>query len=266
MIRFLAALALTTSAAFAQTAPSLDAPTVSTQGTGPVALGFTLRGGVATSPEFFGSDDNDVSPDIGFSLNYLRLGRFEIGNPDPSFERQGFGFTGSFRFIDERNEGDDVILDGLGDVDTSVELGLGVEYVLGNFEAFGAVRYGIIGHNGFVGEIGANLIARPTDRWTLRVGPRVNFGDDEFAEEYFGVTAGQAASSVAGLPEFDADGGLISAGIELGATYQINDRWGIEGAVLYDELFDDAEDSPITSDDSTFSARIGITRRFTLGF
>ncbi|MEM7641782.1 MAG: MipA/OmpV family protein [Pseudomonadota bacterium] len=265
MIRYLAALALMTSAAAAQTDETLGQTTFSSQRSGP-ALGFTLRGGVATVPEYFGSEDNEIGPDVGFELNYLRLGRLEIGNPDPDFQKQGFGFTGSFRFIGEREEGEDSSLDGLGDVETSVELGVGVEYILNNFEAFGAVRYGVIGHDGIVGEIGANLIARPTDRWTLKLGPRVNFGDDEFAQEYFGITASQAASSIAGLPEFDADGGLISAGVEFGATYQINDRWGIEGAILYDELFDDAEDSPLSEDDSSFSARIGITRRFTLGF
>ncbi|MEM7488222.1 MAG: MipA/OmpV family protein [Pseudomonadota bacterium] len=266
MIRFLAALALTTSAAVAQTAPEPAETVMSSQGTGPVALGFTLNGGVATAPEYFGSVDNEATPQLGFTVNYLRLGRFELGNPDPLFERRGFGIIGSFRFIDERNEGADSSLDGLGDVETSVEIGLGVEYVLQNVEAFGAFRYGVIGHDGFVGELGVDAIMRPTDRLTLRAGPRVNLGDDDFAEEYFGISASQAASSVAGLPEFDADGGLISAGIRVGATYAINDRWGIEGFVLYDELLDDAEDSPISEDDSSFSAGIGLTRRFTLGF
>lgn len=47
-------------------------------------LSFTLRGGVASNPEYFGSDENTTGADVGFKFNFLRLpGGREIGNPDP---------------------------------------------------------------------------------------------------------------------------------------------------------------------------------------
>lgn len=263
----LSAIALIASSA-AVTAQDLGAPVFSSQSQGP-ALGFTLRGGVATAPEYFGSNDQEASPVLGGQLNYLRLGGFTFGNPDPLFEPRGLTFGGSFRFIDRREAADSPELLGLEDVDTSVELGGGLRYNTDNFAAFGDIRYGVIGHESFVGEVGADLIVRPTERLSLRAGPRVLFGDSDFASTYFGVTAAEEANSAiagTGFTEFDASGGVLSTGVEFGAAYRINDSWGIDATINYDRLRNDAADSPITRDDEQISASIGITRRFTLGF
>ncbi|MGB3407869.1 MAG: MipA/OmpV family protein [Jannaschia sp.] len=267
MLRLLAVLGcLSIAPAFAQ-AQDLSAPTLSTQGNGP-AIGFTLRGGVAASPSYFGSDSVEAAPDFGFNLNYLRLGGFTIGSPDPLYQPEGFGVTGSFRYIGERNAGDDPELTGLADVDASLELGVGLRYATPDFQVFGDVRYGVIGHESFVGELGADVFLRPTDRLTLRAGPRVFFGDSDYASTYFGVTAAESVASagVSNFAPFSASGGLLSSGVELGAGYQINDSWGVDAAIRYDRLRNDAADSPITVDDNQLSARIGLTRRFTLGF
>ncbi|MEO0861880.1 MAG: MipA/OmpV family protein [Pseudomonadota bacterium] len=249
--------------AVAQDVATPPATVFSSQGTGP-AIGFTLRGGVSSSPSYFGSDSNDVGPDIGFNLDYLRLGGFTIGSQDPLYQPRGFGATGSFRFIQERSASDDPELTGLADVDASLELGGGLRYAAENWQVYGNVRYGIIGHEAFVGELGADVFVRPSDRLTLRAGPRAFFGDSDYASTYFGVTAAESAAS--GLPAFDADGGLLTTGVELGAGYRLNDRWGVDAAIRYERLQNSAADSPISRDDSGVSARIGLTRRFTLGF
>jgi outer membrane scaffolding protein for murein synthesis (MipA/OmpV family) len=129
---------------------------------------------------------------------------------------------------------------------------------------FGRVRYGIVGHEAFVGELGGNVIARPSDRFSLRAGPRLLFGDSDYASTYFGVSAAEAGRS--SFDEFDAGGGLLTAGVGVEATYIINDNWGVEADLTYERLQNDAADSPITQDDDQWSARIGVTRRFTLGF
>ncbi|PWJ18197.1 MipA/OmpV family protein [Jannaschia seohaensis] len=260
MLRTIAALAcLAPAAALAQStdfAAPVDGP----------ALGFTLRGGVGTAPTYFGSDSNEAVPDIGFEFDYLNLGGFTFGDPDPLYRPQGFGFGGSLRYIGERDASDYDELTGLDDVDASLELGVGVSYSGANYEIFGNVRYGVIGHEGFVGELGADALIFPTDRLTLRAGPRAFFGDDTYASTYFGVTGAEAAASGGNLSAFEADGGLLSTGVEFGAGYRINDNWGIDAAITYERLRNSAEDSPISLDDDQISARIGLTRRFTLGF
>lgn len=258
----LAVLALTTAAASAQ---DLNAPVFSTQGTGP-ALGFTLRGGVQTAPEYFGSGSNEAGPALGASLNYLRLGGFTFGNPDPLYVPEGFGVTGSFRYIGERDDADSPELAGLEDIDAALEIGGGLRYATRDYQVFGNIRYGVIGHESFVGELGADVFLRPTDRLTLRAGPRALFGDSDYTSTYFGVTADESIASGGNFAAFEPDGGLVSTGIEVGAGYRINDNWGVDASLTYEKLRDDAADSPITTDDEQFRASIGVTRRFSLGF
>lgn len=228
-------------------------------------LMFTLRGGVASTPEYFGSDDNAIGADLGFSFNYLALrsGR-TFGNPDPWADSMGLTFGGSFRFIEERKTDDFAELAGLDDIDAAVELGVSLRYGTQNFAAFGEVRRGFGGHEGWVGEIGADAIMRPTDRLRLSMGPRLFFGDDAYSDTYFGITP---AESSAALPAYDPEGGMVSAGIEFGARYQINDVWGLEGAVTYEKFTDDAADSPIVKQgsDEQWGVRFGVTRVFSIG-
>ncbi|MCL3881281.1 MipA/OmpV family protein [Marivita sp. GX14005] len=228
-------------------------------------LVFTLRGGVLARPEYFGSDDYKAGADLGFRLNHLSLRNgLSFGNPDPWADSQGLSFGGSLRYIQERDTSDFDELAGLDDIDATVELGVSVRYGLENFAAFGTVRRGFGGHEGWVGEIGADVIARPSDRWRLSVGPRLLFGDDEYSDTYFGVTPSESSAALAA---YDPDGGLVSAGVEFGARYQINDVWGVEGAVTWDAFQNDALDSPIVEQgsDEQWGARIGLTRVFSIG-
>lgn len=241
-----------------------DAP-----GRGGLALGFTLRGGIATAPEYFGAGSNEFKPDIGLSFSYLRLwGGREFGSQDFDAPRTGFGLRGSFRYVDSRDAADHPELAGLNDVDSSVELGLGVGYTGPWFKAYADLRYGVIGHESFVAEIGADAIYAASDRLTLRAGPRILWGSSDYNATYFGVTPAESAASGGAFAPFQAGSGLVSAGVELGVEYRINDRWGIEGAVTWDRLMDDAEDSPITvqGDRDQFGARLGVTRRVSFGF
>ncbi|WP_432254887.1 MipA/OmpV family protein [Limimaricola sp. AA108-03] len=217
-------------------------------------LAFTLRGGVAVSPEYFGSDDYETGPDLGFALDRLRFGPLDIGNDDPDFVSTGFGLRGSFRYIGERDADDVDGMAGLDDVDAALELGLGAGYDTRNFGVFADVRRGFGGHESFVAELGADVYAYPTERLTLRAGPRALFAEDDYAQTYFGT------------PGFDADGGLISAGIEVGGIYAFSENWGLDGAVTYERLLNDAADSPITEDEEQLGARLGITRRIDFRF
>lgn len=261
------ALALTTAAASAQDAErlALGDPVVSTQGAG-TAIGFTLRGGVGVQPDYFGADEGEAAPIFGGTLNYLQLGGFTFGDPDPLYVPTGPALNVSFRYIGEREAAENVELTGLDDVDATLELGAGLSYSTGDLRVFGNARYGFFGHDALVGEIGADLFLRPTDQLTLRAGPRALFGTDDYAQTYFGVSGREAAASGGRFAPFDAEGGLISTGIELGAGYQISQNWGIDAVVTYERLQGDAADSPVSFNDNQVSASIGVTRRFTLGF
>lgn len=224
----------------------------------------TLRAGVQVSPSYFGSDEYELGPDLAARLDYVRFpGGFEYGSSRTVGFRTGWGIQGSFRYLGERKDDD---IEGLDKVDWTAEAGLGLGYEQRSWRAFADVRYGIIGHNTWVGELGADAIAYPIEGLTLTAGPRLQFGTDDFAQTYFGISAEESAAS--GLDAYDASGGLLATGIEIGARYLFNERWGVEGAITYDRLVNDAADSPITRQGSAdqYGARIGITRRISLDF
>lgn len=143
---------------------------------------------------------------------------------------------------------DSTDLIGLGDVDTSIELGGFVEYELGAITLSAEARQAATGHEGFVADLGARWSGRsmmfgPPVIWSI--GPRVRLVDESFNAAYFGVTPTQSLAS--GLPVYNADGGLHSYGV--GATAIIPlDRDNMWTAVVfagYDRLEGDAASSPL---------------------
>lgn len=232
-----------------------------------VGLAFSFGGGLNSRPSYFGSDSVEAGPSLSFDVDALRLGPISFGGSN--VVEEGFGFRGSLRYIPERTSDDDEELAGLEDIDAAFELGGGLSFARPWYEAFAVARYGIGGSNALVGELGMDFIARPSDRLSLRAGPRVFVGSDDFAATYFGVTEEEAAASVSAgtaFTTYDATGGVLSSGIELGAGYRLTDAWGVDASVNFQRLLGDAEDSPITIEDNQVSATVEVTRRFDFRF
>ncbi len=245
-LAFLAAAALTLPAA----AQAQDGP----------RLTFTLGAGASAVPDYFGSDEVEAGPSFSADVGFLRFGRVALGDEDPTDIETGLGFRGSFRYVPAREgepfEGPDRLGD---EVDRAFELGGGVSYGQGWYEAFAVARLGVGGHDALVGEVGMDLIARPTDRLQLTAGPRIFLGTDDYADTYF-------STSEAAAPAFEAEGGILSSGLEVGASYDLTDRWGLQATARYDRLQNDAADSPISEEDDQVSATIEVTRTFDFRF
>lgn len=230
------------------------------------SFNFALRGGVAAVPSYPGSGDYEAAPDLGFTFGALTWGGRSFGNGIGNIPDNGFAFRGAFKFIGERDDDDYPELAGLEDIDPAVELGFGLIYRETNWQAFGEVRRGFGGHEGVTGTLGADLIFRPTDRWTITAGPRVNLGNTEYASTYFGVSAAEAAASSFGA--YDADGGVLGAGFEVEGIYRLNNLWAVESSLTYERLQNSAADSPITQagSEDQWRVSIGLSRAFTLNF
>jgi MipA family protein len=107
----------------------------------------------------------------------------------------------------------------------------------------GEARRGIGGHEGWVGDVGADLVARDGTRAVYSIGPRLRWSDSRYQNAYFGVTP--AASAAAGLPAYRASGGVHAVGAMAGATVELSRSWGLYGYAGYDRLIGDAGDSPL---------------------
>ncbi len=228
---------------------------------GEPSISFALGLGAQSSPGYFGADTNAVGPTGSFALGALSLGPVTLGGGDAD---DGFGPRGSFRIVSSRAAADFPELAGMTDLDLAVEVGGGVQYSAPNFDVFADLRYGVIGHESMVAEVGGDVIYRATDQLTFRAGPRLFWGSDDYAQTYFGVTS--AESEVSSFAAFDARGGWLSQGVKAQATYQITDDWGVTGTLRYDQLRDDAADSPITQTTDQVSASVVITRKVAFRF
>ncbi len=230
------------------------------------SFNFALRGGVGAAPDFPGSDSYSAVPDLGFTFGALKWGRADFGSGVGVVPDNGFALRGAFKVLGSRRASDNPELLGLDDVSSAVELGLGVVYQQTNWLAFGEVRQGFGGHHGVTGTLGADLILRPDSQWTITAGPRINFGDSDYASTYFGVTPVEAGASAFGA--YTADGGVLGVGVAVGATYQFNDRWAFESLLSYEKLMNSAADSPITAigSEDQWTVRMGFSRAFTLRF
>lgn len=231
------------------------------------SVSFTIGLGLRVTPDYFGADSYGVGPTGLFALEEVILpGGIIFGSAGALPTDPGLTPRGAFRLIQSRKASDNRELRGLDDIGPAFEIGAGLFKVTEHFRAFGEVRRGVGGHQGWVAETGVDAILRPTERLVLSLGPRADWGDKDFFRTYFGVTAAEAARS--DFTIFRPDGGLASLGLELDASYDFRNGWGLQGRVRYDRLQDDASNSPITKqgDDDQFSVRLIVTRRFGLGF
>ena len=217
--------------------------------------------GGRVQPTFEGSSDYEVLPYPLVGLRFLRLPVF--GEVVSGRERI-FSIYPSINFVRARDSDDAAYLNGLDDVDFAFELGPGVSLRSGPFRGFAEIRYGITGHNGFVGEAGLDYIVRPLDRLSISAGPRVGFASTEYMDTYFGITPAESLAS--GLPAYDPDAGFKDVGIGSLVEYELNEKVRLYAEGTWKRYVGSAADSPIVEagSEDQFTIGIGITYRFGL--
>lgn len=232
-----------------------------------VKLTFSLSTGPQFQPEYFGSNESRTDLFFGFKPHYVELNNgWNVGNPDPLGEPDGWSVIPSFNVIGKRDSDTYSELDGLAAIDPAYEFGARVAFSKESWKLFGTLRRGFGGYEGFVGQVGFDMIAHPTDKLRISGGPRAFFGDNSFADTYFSVNSSEAANSR--YNAYNANGGLVSAGVALEAWYQLNPNWGIIAEVEWNRYQSDAADSPIVQAGSHDETRIqiGVRRVIRLNF
>jgi len=208
----------------------------------------TLKGNLRAQPTYPGADDLSFIGYPSFSLRRAgTVERFSAPDDGLSFSflddsALRFGVVG--RFQGGRYLKDDRRLFGLNKIDWAVEPGLFVEYWPVEFlRARAEIRHGINGHEGFVADLGLDLV-QTFGAFTVSAGPRLSLGDDEFTRTYFGVTPVEAALN-GQVDAYSPSGGITSVGATASASYVWSEQWSTTAFVTYKRLVGDAADSPI---------------------
>ena len=229
---------------------------------------ITVGPGVQVGPRYPGADSYSIAPMPVFDL---RREGDPLGFEAPD-EGAGIGLLGrrspidigpAIAFQGKRREGD--VGAPVGNVPFTVEVGGFVEAWLGDSLRLRAEgRRGIGGHDGWLGDLGADLVSESATT-VLSIGPRIRWADDAWHDAYFGVTPAIATST--GLAAFDPGSGIYAVSGVASARHQFggDERWGVHLYARYDRLVGDAADSPIVGafgSRDQYGAGIGLSYTF----
>ena len=269
----LASLGLVTIAApaFAADLPDRTAPPVFVQ---PDTSGFTVTigGGPDVQNQFPGSRSITVLPT--FHIGYRKVGEPDpFYTPDDSFdisvyENPFFRLGPAANYINNRGlSGGNGNFYGLHDIGGTIEVGGFVEvYPIPNHMRIrGEILKGVTGSKGLVGNLGADVYQKmgPIE---VSIGPRVGFGDNRYASQYFGVSTAEALTNGLVTP-YQAHGGLTSLGGLATVRYDINAQYSVLGFGGVSRLVDSVGSSPIpTVLGSRTQFTAGATLNYTFNF
>jgi len=210
--------------------------------------------GPAVSPDYEGSDDYKIRAAPLVSLRYkdlitvdnnnVRVNLFGF-NPLVKFNKH-FNAGPQFRIDSGRDENDNPALAGLGDIGTSVELGIFGSYSRGPARTRIRVLHDVAhGHSGtkVIGDV--RLVMLKTDKVALAGSISSTWADNNYMDAFFTINPGQSLAS--GLPVYNAGSGIKDAGIGIVANYELSKRWAFLVNANYKRLLGDAADSPIVS-------------------
>lgn len=245
-------------------------PEIQSDAAEPWLLGVTVGGYAGFAPEYEGSDEYAfggfplIAPRLSGSSGASRLDFRGLDDIRFALLRyQGFevGPLAGYRF--ERDDSDADLINGIGDVDGGLVVGGYAGYRVGvAFLNVGYSQKATGDDTGFEIALAVDGEHQASDRLTLTASVEAVYADDDYMDAYFSITPAQNASSVAGLAIYDADAGIKSIGIDLGARYQLTDRWSVRGNAGYARLVGDAADSPVVADENQYSGGLGLTYAF----
>jgi outer membrane protein len=210
----------------------------------------TIGAGGSFRPDFEGSTHDLLRPVPIFSVQRAGSRQQFIGPRDGAgialFDASGFLAGPVVTFLPSRKASSDSALNGLHDINTTIELGGFAEYFpVDWFRARLEVRRGFDGSDGVFADVFADAIVPVWDRLTWSAGPRLSFANTHGTAPFFGID--QTEASASGLPVFDARGGLHSVGAGTQLRYQIAPQWEAHSYVEYQRLTGDAAASPLVT-------------------
>ncbi len=173
----------------------------------------TLQAIGAVAPSFPGSAVVRPYPFPGVSVRGIgepeRFSAPDDGFGVPVFEADGFRMGPVANFVFRRGNRDGLF--GLHHVGITHEVGGFAEYfAFDHFRTRAELRQAVDGHEGFVASLGADFYGE-SNSFRLSLGPRLNLGDNRYANAYFSVTPVEAVLN-GRLEPYQASGGFTSAG------------------------------------------------------
>lgn len=220
------------------------------------AVDVTVGLGLGYAPDYEGSEDYRAVPlwslrlsDLYGSTTYVDL--FATKLTSNLIAHPNLRLGPMVEFVPKRDDVDNDAVDDLEDVDEAIMLGglLGWDFVATQDQAFGVevqARADVANGHGYL--ITPAFKARHSLGGDLSLSGAVSatYASEDYMSDYFGIDAGDAASS--GLDRFDADEGFKDVGVDVVLGLGQGPGWQASLIGRYRRLLEDAADSPIVDD------------------
>ena len=235
-------------------------------------IGLAAGAYVTITPVYEGSDDYKVG---GVPIIYPTFGG---GNGEAS--RLYFLGIDDIRYAVFRNSGLDagpLVGYRFGrDVDDAAELG-GLNNPNGGLVVGGFAQYGFGGafadiaaskqvsglsDSGFLIKFGAGYDFDITERLSSRIYASGTYASEDYMDQYFSISATQAAASVAGYSAFNAGAGVKNVELNASVNFEATERLSLRARAGYSRILGDAADSPITINDNQYGGSAGFIFKF----
>lgn len=217
----------------------------------PSKWSIVIGGGGAYAPDYEGSDDYEFQPFPFASVVYddfIFIEGTSLGVNLLNYE----GLTAGpiVRYGGGRDEDDNNALDGLGDIDDSIEVGGFVGYELGIWSAAMTVTQDVAGgHEGMLAAMSTGVTVPLSESISSGIDVSATWADSNYMDAFFGVSGAQALKS--GYRRHEAEAGFKDIGIGVGLNYMVTETITVSGRAEYKKLLGDAADSPIVKDEGS---------------
>jgi outer membrane protein len=231
---------------------------------------ISIGTGVAMVPTFAGSDRYRALPLPLLDINWRDTILLNPGGLSAQFKHGALRVGGGITFDGGRKDhstggpfdsGDDR-LKGLGDIDFAVGVKGFVSYRLGflNLDAT-ATKFTGRQNDGVTATVGMSAPVPLGHRKVIVIpSVRATFGNDDYMQTFFGVTAQQSAASQ--FRTYNAGGGVrdVSAGVNI--IYNINRHWFADVNLNGTRFLNSAAKSPISVSDTNGSILTAVGYHF----
>jgi len=153
-------------------------------------------------------------------------------------------------------------LQGLGDIETTIEPGAFLNYNLNqNYSLLSSIRYGSgVNHNGLQTSLGARFTTAINDQHRLTATLRANWANASYMQSYFGVNDQQSINS--GYSPYTPSSGLTDVKLSTSWHWTIDANWSLTTGASVSRYSSEVTKSPFVLEKTPVTVFSAASYRF----
>ncbi|WP_262692823.1 MipA/OmpV family protein [Kordiimonas aestuarii] len=231
--------------------------------------GWRIRLGAAlgTVPDYVGAQEHRLKLLPVVDIRYGERWHLNFNSLSYSALSSGaWQFGPMVKYKAGRKESRSAVLQGLGDIDPSLQLGAFLKYRTDRMLFRAEYRHALKEEQGDSIRLTLGHALFKAGDFVLAGALRGKWMSNSAMQTHFGITPEQAAASERGLPAYAAQRGVSEVSADIFGRYELAEGYRLVGLVSYTRLLGNAADSPLASGDFGSTRQIKAGIGFTVDF